>query len=240
MRKKGSARVRHMLKTVAFLITLLSCLLAYGEDTVTKLEVKPEAKADYKGLMPEGLWRLGDGILFPPYALVVDKSKKKIHVIDNTSGTPTVIESYDSDLGKMSGDKAATGDGRTPEGIYFLQKSLEGPGLDSYKYGVRAFTTDYPNIFDLRKGKTGYGIWLHAIDEKQTLERGSQGCVVVRNETIKKLAPNIVLRETPLMIFDKVQWVTSEDTKKEVDPVLIKINLNATKQTLPNAMLILK
>jgi len=206
--------VRHVLKTVAFVITLLSSV-AYCEDT---------AKTDYKGLMPAGLWRLGDGVLFPPYALVVDKSKKKIHVIDNTSGTPTVIDSYDSDLGKMSGDKSATGDGRTPEGIYFLQKSLEGPGLDSFKYGVHAFTTDYPNIFDLRKGKTGFGIWLHAIDEKQTLERGSQGCVVVRNDTIKKLAPNIILRETPLMIFDKVQWVSAEDSKKEVDPVLTAVS----------------
>ncbi len=175
---------------------------------------------NHTGQMPAGLWRLGDGVLFPPYALVVDKSKKKIHVVDNTTGLPVVLESFDSDLGKMSGDKLSTGDGRTPEGIYFLQKSLEGPGLDSFKYGVRAFTTDYPNIFDIRQGKTGYGIWLHAIDEKQTLERGSQGCVVVRNETIKKIAPNITLRETPLMIFDKVQWVPTDEAKKESEPVL--------------------
>jgi len=70
--------------------------------------------------------------------------------------------------------------------------------LDPYKYGVHAFTTDYPNIFDLRKGKTGFGIWLHAIDESQTLERGSQGCVVVRNDTIKKLAQILRLEKHPL------------------------------------------
>jgi len=181
-------------------------------------------KINYHGYMPQGLWRLGDGVLFPAYALVVDKSKKKIHVIDNSSGSPTVIESFDSDLGKSAGDKTLSGDGRTPEGIYFLQKSLEGPGLDPYKYGVHAYTTDYPNIFDLRKGKTGYGIWLHAIDEKQTLERGSQGCVVVRNETIKRLAQNITLRETPLMIFDKVQWIPADSSKKEMEPVLEAVN----------------
>jgi len=194
-------------------------LLLCGIFSVSRASAQDQTQ-DHKGEMPAGLIRLGDGVLFPSFALVVDKSKKKIHVIDSSSGTPVVVETYDSDLGKLSGDKRASGDSRTPEGIYFLQKALEGPGLDSYKYGVKAFTTDYPNIFDLREGKSGFGIWLHAISDSQTLERGSKGCVVVRNETIKKLAQNITLRETPLMIFDKVQWVPFDSIKKEAEPVL--------------------
>jgi len=208
---------------LSFCSLILGASLYAADDVVASVSDADLAKTNYHGYMPQGLWRLGDGVLFPTYALVVDKSKKKIHVIDNSSGSPTVVESYDSDLGKTAGDKTLSGDGRTPEGIYFLQKSLEGPGLDSYKYGVHAFTTDYPNIFDLRKGKTGYGIWLHAIDEKQTLERGSQGCVVVRNDTIKKLAQNITLRETPLMIFDKIQWIPTDSTKKDMEPVLAAV-----------------
>src|ERR1700722_3529216 len=76
---------------------------------------------DHFGEVPTGLLRLGDNVLFPPYALVVDKSKKLIYVIDNSSGTPRVIETYDSDLGKHAGPKLSTGDAKTPEGIYFLQ-----------------------------------------------------------------------------------------------------------------------
>jgi murein L,D-transpeptidase YafK len=212
-------RVRQLLKTVVVVIMAVVGILGASKSRAEDAEAAM-IKSGYKGFMPAGLWRLGDGVLFPPYAIVVDKSKKKIHLIDNSTGQPSVLESYDSDLGKLPGDKASSGDNRTPEGIYFLQKLLEGPGLDPIKYGVKAFTTDYPNIFDLRKGKTGYGIWLHAIDEKQTLERGSQGCVVVRNDTIKKLAQNITLRETPLMIFDKVQWVPFDEAKKEAEPVL--------------------
>ena len=174
-----------------------------------------------KGAVPAGLLRLGDGnTVSPPYALVVDKSKKLIHVIDSSSGIPTVIESYPSDLGKNGGPKMAESDSKTPEGIYFLQRVLQGPGLDPHMYGVRAYVTDYPNFFDLRDGKTGHGIWLHAIDEKVGLDRGSKGCVVVRNDTILKLASRVTLRETPLMIFDKVQWVSIEEDKKDADGIL--------------------
>lgn len=175
---------------------------------------------DGKGEIPAGLLRLGDGSLFPPYALVVDKSKKVIHVIDNSSGVPTVLESYPSDLGKNGGPKMAESDSRTPEGIYFLQKMLHGPGLDHHMYGVRAYVTDYPNFFDLRDKKTGHGIWLHAIDDSVGLERGSKGCVVVRNDTILKIANKVTLRETPLMIFDKIQWVSIEEEKKDADGIL--------------------
>ncbi|MDZ4678249.1 MAG: L,D-transpeptidase family protein [Oligoflexia bacterium] len=175
---------------------------------------------ELKGKSPAGLLRLGDGVLFPPYALVVDKSKKKIHVIDNTSGTPIALETYDSDLGKNAGDKLSQGDHKTPEGIYFLETKLEGSNLDAFKYGVRAFTTNYPNFFDQKLSKGGSGIWLHAIDDSVTLERGSRGCVVVRNDTIKKISQFITLRETPIMIFDKVTWLPSAVVKKESDMIL--------------------
>jgi murein L,D-transpeptidase YafK len=199
---------------VAFVWTLLAgAFLPFGVSA-----------ADHAGEIPSGLSRMGDGVLFPAYALVVDKSKKKIHVIDNTSGTPVVAESFDSDLGKKPGNKHSTGDHRTPEGIYFFNKQLEGTGLDPVKYGVRAFVTDYPNFFDLREGKSGYGIWLHAIDDKETLERGSRGCVVVRNDTIKTLSKYITLFETPILIFDKVQWTPITAVKKDGEQVLQMIS----------------
>jgi len=176
--------------------------------------------AEHPVEVPAGLLRMGDGLLFPPFALVVDKSKKKIHVVDNSTGQPSVIETYDSDLGKMAGDKHSTGDSRTPEGIYFLEQVLEGSALDAYKYGAKAFVTNYPNFFDHRDGKSGFGIWLHAIDDSVTLERGSKGCVVVRNNTIEKISHYITLNETPLMIFDKVQWQSPEIAKKDASDFL--------------------
>lgn len=174
--------------------------------------------------VPNGLLRMGDGKLFPKYALIVDKSEKKLHIIENSQTRPMVVQSFDSDLGKLSGPKHSTGDKRTPEGVYFFTGIKEANELDYKKYGVRAFVTNYPNLFDEKSGRSGYGIWLHAIDEKETLDRGSRGCVVVRNDTIKKVGQYITLNKTPIIIFDKIQWVPLSQTQNESDRLLAFIH----------------
>ncbi len=171
------------------------------------------------GTLPEGLLNLS-GQMFAPTALVVDKSKKKIYLFKDEGGKVKMAAQYDADLGKKAGDKHSTGDSRTPEGIYFFDRSIDGALLDKEKYGVLAFVTNYPNFFDVRSGKSGYGIWLHAIADKTTLERGSQGCVVVRNDTIKLLQPEIKIKYTPLLIFDQVQWTPEEEIQKSHDKVM--------------------
>ncbi len=70
-------------------------------------------------------------------------------------------------------------------------------------------------LFDQREKKTGSGIWLHAIPDTVPLTRGSRGCVVVRNEVIKKLSDYVKLRETPILIFDHVNYVSKEDHEKK-------------------------
>jgi murein L,D-transpeptidase YafK len=172
--------------------------------------------------LPEGLISFSKAG-FSESALVVDKSKKKIYVFKDKNGLPILDTTYDADLGKKPGDKHSTGDSRTPEGIYFFERLIEAQNLDYQKYGVLAFVTNYPNFFDQLDGKSGYGIWLHAITEKETLERGSQGCVVVRNDTIKKLRPEIKLKYTPLMIFDQINWVDETAIQKSKELFLQKL-----------------
>ena len=53
------------------------------------------------------------------------------------------------------------------------------------------------------EGKTGDGIWLHAVPDTISLNRGSKGCVVVRNNSIKELESFIKLGHTPIVILDK-------------------------------------
>lgn len=161
---------------------------------------------------PLGLNNLA-GVTFSQTALVVDKAKKKLYLFKDEGGLPHLAETYDADLGKSNGDKHSAGDNKTPEGIYFFQKLMDGKEINYEKYGEMVFTTDYPNFFDRMLGKGGSGIWLHAVSDKISLERGSQGCVVVRNDTIKKLESQISLKLTPLMIFDRVQWVSESEFK---------------------------
>jgi murein L,D-transpeptidase YafK len=90
----------------------------------------------------------------------------------------------------------------------------DGPELDFKLFGERAFTLDYPNLFDRIDGRTGSGIWLHAVPDNVPLTRGSRGCVVVRNDTIKALTQYIKLGRTPLVIVDKM---TPMDQKSWAD-----------------------
>ena len=153
------------------------------------------------GLIPSSLIHLGNGAYFSDYGLVVNKKARVLTVWKNENGKIQKIKEYPSDIGKNAGVKVARDDAKTPEGIYFFQKMIEGRALDSSQYGKRAFTTNYPNLFDLREGKTGAGIWLHAIPETKTLQRGSRGCVVVRNESILDVSPFIQLHTTPFVIL---------------------------------------
>ncbi len=136
-------------------------------------------------------------------ALVVDKTKRTISVWTNRNGTIESVLTADVDIGKGSGEKLKRGDLKTPEGIYFFTDKKVPPNIDVKVYGDLAFTTNYPNYFDLLWSKTGDGIWLHAIPENVSLSRGSKGCVVVRNETIKKLQSFISIKHTPLIILDE-------------------------------------
>lgn len=149
------------------------------------------------------------GNYYAPYIFIVDKSDRSLEIWKQSRPTPTSFEikrvqGFPADLGKNAGDKVAEGDHKTPEGIYFLLDKLEGSGLDFKLYGNRAYTTNYPNLFDVIDGKTGSGIWLHAVPDDVPLTRGSRGCVVVRNNVVVNLDPYIQLGKTPIVISDKI------------------------------------
>jgi murein L,D-transpeptidase YafK len=173
-----------------------------------------------ENLVPSVILRLGEGQHLSDTAFVVDKAQRKLTVWKSNGNGIVKLAEYPSDLGKLSGPKIKRNDKRTPEGVYFLQEMKEGPGLNFKEYGVRAFTTDYPNLFDRRAGKTGDGIWLHAIPDQVGLDRGSRGCVVVRNENILQLSQYVKLQQTPVIVLDSVNYVgpeASHKTAKEVE-----------------------
>jgi murein L,D-transpeptidase YafK len=184
--------------------------------TLVSLVLSCTSFAD-ENLIPKGLIRLGSGAYFSPYALVVDKKARMLTLWKQEANKLLKVKEFPSDMGKEGGDKTSEGDHKTPEGIYFLQKLMEGPGLTYDLYGVRAYTMDYPNVFDRRLGKSGSGIWLHAIPEKLTLERGSRGCVVVRNEAITELGKYITLEKTPILIYESVAYTPAVEHEKTLN-----------------------
>jgi murein L,D-transpeptidase YafK len=213
---------------IAGAFTLLFCSLppAYGVDAAKEETAKDssqnkadktektEKTSDTSDLLPSDLLQISSTDAFSKYVFLVDKSARHLAVYERKGETIEKILDVPSDIGKNTGNKSKRDDARTPEGIYFFEKHLYQPAIPFNLYGDMAFTTDYPNIFDRRESKTGSGIWLHAVPDTVPLTRGSRGCVVVRNEIIKKLKAFIKLKETPILIFDKVNYVDKVEHDK--------------------------
>ncbi|OQW53444.1 MAG: hypothetical protein A4S09_07545 [Proteobacteria bacterium SG_bin7] len=208
-------------KSLTIIATLLFAATSGADDT-KKLSIEEEirdssntwiTKINYQ--VPDNIVSLGNTNYFPNHIFVVDKTERSLTVWKQFEvGNLKPVRHYPTDIGKNQGDKLARGDHKTPEGIYTFLEKLEG-NLDFNLYGSRAFTISYPNVFDKLLGKTGAGIWLHAVPDTVALTRGSRGCVVVRNEVIKDISQFISLQKTPIIIKDSVNYVPIDKQKEK-------------------------
>ncbi len=170
-------------------------------------------------LLPEQLLQISNTQAFAKFVFLVDKNQRKLFLYERSGSSIKLVENYPTDIGKNDGNKTKANDHKTPEGIYFFQKHMRPPEIPFDQYGNMACTLDYPNIFDQREGKTGNGIWLHSVPDSVPLTRGSRGCVVVRNEVVEKLFNFIQLKETPILIFDKVNFVPPTEHLKRREEI---------------------
>jgi murein L,D-transpeptidase YafK len=178
-------------------------------------EISP-GDLQWDGRVPESLVSIGDSRYYSETAFVVDKMHRSLTIWKySKNGTMERVGIYPIDFGRSLGDKRYLGDHRTPEGIYFFQERYDERTLDFNLYGSRAFTMDYPNFFDRLEGKTGSGIWLHAVPDSISLNRGSRGCVVVRNEVIKNLGQFVTLNRTPILVHNQVNLVGVNQAQEE-------------------------
>ena len=138
------------------------------------------------------------------FALIADKSQQRLSVWHIKDGEPSMVESFRCSTGENGGDKWVRGDMRTPEGVYFFCSVIDGRTLPS-KYGLWAFTTDYPNFVDRRRGKNGDGIWLHGRDKPLGAKPDSNGCIALENQDLLRVSRYIRLQSTPLIVVDEVR-----------------------------------
>ena len=172
------------------------------------------------GEMPAYLLSMGEGK--GNFAMVVNKKAQLLCLYQNTSQGPRLEKQYRCTTGKNNnGAKLREGDLKTPNGVYFFRSRLEDEQLPE-KYGVRAFPMDYPNDFDKLSDKTGSGIWLHAVDEDDRVEKSydTEGCVVVTNSDILDLTGYITLWSTPIIVDDSLELASDTDFERERRQVL--------------------
>lgn len=160
-------------------------------------------------LTPRFLWQLDAQ---QKYALVVDTSRSTLFVYENVNGNARYVTDFYITIGKQGTEKMVEGDLRTPIGVYFVQAKLDKSKLADL-YGNGAYPLDYPNVWDRKKHRTGSGIWLHGTPSNTYSRppRASQGCVVLANEDLDRLAPYLQIGITPVIIVNQMVWSSNED-----------------------------
>ena len=164
------------------------------------------------------LSRIPDALIEPgagkvSHVLVVEKASQSLLMYEYNGGRYFVKDSFEVSTGERIGDKEEEGDLKTPEGFYiFTTKYLERELAPIY--GILAYPMDFPNFLDLRLGKTGNGIWLHGSDRK-LLPWDSNGCIALNNIDLLRLEEIIRLQDTPIIIYDKVEYEPIEKIRDE-------------------------
>jgi len=145
------------------------------------------------------------------HALVVDTSKSTLYVFEHRNGELRYVADYYTTTGKNGIDKNREGDQKTPLGVYHVTSSIPRQKLTDF-YGTAAFPINYPNEWDRRQGRNGFGIWLHGTpsDTYSRPPRSSDGCVVLTNQDLEAIARNVQIGLTPVIIADGIEWVAAD------------------------------
>lgn len=141
-----------------------------------------------------------------PDQIIVGKSQRKMILLRKEK----ILKQYHVSLGTVPvGKKEKSGDGKTPEGSYFV----ESKNANS-KFHL-ALQVSYPNAQDLANAQKlgvdpGGDIMIHGFPKDEaynllatglhnTMANWTQGCVAVTNTEIEEIYP-LVEEETPIQI----------------------------------------
>ncbi len=150
------------------------------------------------------------------HAVVVDTRRARLYVYRNENGKPRFVADYYISQGKAGSGKQYEGDNKTPLGVYHVTSFIDPAKLPDF-YGSGAFPINYPNTWDRRLGRTGYGIWLHGTpsDTYARPPLASEGCVVLANQDFTSLSNFVQPGLTPVIISNEIEWLSLDDWQSE-------------------------
>jgi murein L,D-transpeptidase YafK len=145
------------------------------------------------------------------HAIAVDTTRARLYLFENTGSGMKLVADYYASIGKLGVGKIEEGDRRTPLGVYHITSNLNARSLASF-YGSGGLVINYPNPYDVHRGKTGGGIWLHGTPAEQFARapKATDGCVVLANPDLRQILNVVEIRSTPVVIASSLQWVTPD------------------------------
>nr|CRH06965.1 conserved protein of unknown function [ Include ErfK/YbiS/YcfS/YnhG conserved domain] [Candidatus Magnetococcus massalia] len=195
-------------------------------ESIKKLQVEAKARLMHqvkrlsKQRLPASLLRLSKR---HTHAIAVDLERSRLFLFDNRGGVPKLTSDYYISSGKKGAVKLKQGDKKTPVGLYYVTKYIPGEKLPDL-YGSGALPLNYPNEWDRRHKRTGYGIWLHGT-QSSTYSRppkASDGCVALTNLDFEKLEESTGIG-TPVLISKQLDWISPNAWKDSQRTFLQKV-----------------
>lgn len=146
------------------------------------------------------------------HIIIVDTRLSRLFLFENQDGVPVLVKDYYASYGRGGTGKEVEGDLKTPLGVYFTTSRLEDENLPS-RYGSGALPINYPNVWDKRLGRTGYGIWLHGspVETYSRPPKASEGCISLTNPDFIELDNQINYLNTPVLVGHNVRWIKKAD-----------------------------
>lgn len=150
------------------------------------------------------------------HAIAVDAAKSRLYLFENSPTGLLLLGDYYISVGKSGVEKTSEGDLRTPLGVYFVTSRLNPKSLKDF-YGAGALPINYPNQLDVKRGKTGSGIWLHGSPSSQFARAplATDGCVVLANPDLERIVKTVEVRTTPVVIAQSLKWIAPVTAKTE-------------------------
>jgi len=151
------------------------------------------------------------------HAIAVDASRSRLYLFENTPTGIKLVADYYISVGKSGIEKSVEGDLRTPLGVYFITSNLDPKSLRDF-YGSGALPINYPNQLDVKRGKTGGGIWLHGTPPAQFSRAplSTDGCVVLANPDLERIIRTVEVRSTPVIIAHSLKWVAPQSLASDI------------------------
>jgi murein L,D-transpeptidase YafK len=141
--------------------------------------------------------------------VAVDGLRSRLFILEQRVGGLVMTSSHYASIGRLGMGKRNEGDLRTPLGLYDITGRLFTKQIGDF-YGAGALSLSYPNPHDRRLQRSGANIWLHGtrLGRYADAPLSSNGCIVLANDDMGQLLNDLVPRRTPVIITDKLEWVS--------------------------------
>lgn len=131
--------------------------------------------------------------------IIIEKGSKKMTLLDKGK----VVNTFNVTIGEEPGNKAKSGDNRTPEGVFLVQKVHDSSSWVYYPDDdtTQGIENAYGPWFIRLKVPRFKGIGIHGYYHDDHIgSRASEGCIRLNNEELQVLA-NFVEVGMPVMII---------------------------------------